>query len=442
MPGTCKWILSEKTFYTWIQKSADSSVLWLQVLPASGKSIMAAFLIDHLKEALGIDCQYYFFRFGDQTKRSMNSLLRSLAFQISEQIPEFRKALERICADGVKFEKTDARTIWHKIFVSILFKLDIGRPIYWVLDGLDESDSPHLLPEMLRSISSSKFPIRIMVVSCQITTLSSAFERLACSITVSIISAKSNSDDIRLYAEREMQYLHGDPEFIESVVQRILERVSGNFLWVHLALKEILQCHTPEDIEHALENLPAGMESLYQRMEGNVARSNRAANIKLAKRLLVWTICSRRPLNLDELSQALQPEFPIFLDLNHTISQICGQFVVIDNKDCVVMVHQTAREYLTRTPNLRCSVDLIASHEALLSKCMRSLLEPDLRRMIEQPVPQGFISYSATSWAYHLNLSHAGSEESLTLTTDFLQGHSVLMWIHYLAQSKQLKAPA
>ncbi|KAL9121836.1 MAG: hypothetical protein Q9187_001611 [Circinaria calcarea] len=440
MPGTCEWLLSEKVFSTWLQQSATSGVFWLHGPPASGKSIMSAYLINHLKDA-GIDCQYYFFRFGDQTKRSLNSLLRSLAFQIAEKSPEFKTALTRLSDDGLRIEKTDARTIWQRLFVSLLFKLEVDTPLYWIIDATDESDSPQSLIELLSGISSCKIPLRVLIVSRRSTSLSSAIHRLSNSVRLDDMSTENNSHDIHLYVEAEMQYMHGTPEFRSSVSQKVLNRASGNFLWVHLASKEILQCNTQNDIELALEELPAGMEPLYHRMEANVAKSNKATDVELAKRLLIWTICSRHPLGVEEFGQALQPESPI-LDLRHTISQLCGQFVVVDNKDRVVMIHQTAREYLTKTPNLRCSIDIANGHEALLSRCMLLLLDPALRPAIERSEHQQFVTYAATSWAYHLNLVYAGSDSSLTLLTRFFQGYSVLVWLHYLASSKQLRSLA
>lgn len=441
MSGTCEWIHSNKTFSSWIQGSKASGVLWLHALPASGKSIMSAYLIKHFKE-IGVACQFFFFRFGDQTKRSLGALLRSLAFQIAEQIPEYKRVLLNLSNDGMRLEKTDARSIWQKLFVSTLFRLDLTTPLYWILDALDESDSSQSLFELLSKVSSSRTSVRIIMISRCNVVLSSAFSRLAGSVSLDIIPMDDNLGDIRLYVENEMQYMHGSVEFHSRVSHKILERAAQNFLWVHLAMSEILQCHTQDDIERVLEELPPGMEPLYHRMEINVARSNKSSDIELAKRILSWTICSRRSLTIKEMAEALKPDFSAILDLKHTISQVCGQFIVVDSKGLVSMIHQTAREYLTKTQNLRCGIDIAVGHEVLFSRCMQTLLDPQLRGPMEPPITSDFLAYSATSWAYHLNRSYAGSENSLTLLIDFLQDHEVLTWVHYLATSGQLRSLA
>lgn len=204
------------------------------------------------------------------------------------------------------------------------------------------------------------------MISRRNVVLSSAFSRLAGSVSISIISMDGNLCDIHLYIENGMQYMHGSVEFRSRVSDKILGRAAQNFLWVHLAMSEILQCITQGDIEKVLEELPPGMEPLYHRMEANIARSNKSSDIGLAKRILSWEICSRQSLSIKEMSEALEPDFPSILDLKYTISQGCGQFIVVDNKGLVI--HQTAREYLTKIPSLRCGFDTAVGHEELFSR--------------------------------------------------------------------------
>ena len=438
LPGTCKWILSEKPFLDWLNDSSGSCLLWVNALPATGKSVMSAYLINHL-QGTGAVCQYYFFRFGNQPCRSLTALLRSLAFQIADQVPEFKDALRNICSDGFRVDKADVRAIWQKLFVSKVFKLTLVRPIYWILDAIDESDSPKSLVELLSALSKSILPLRVLVLSRFTPVLSMAFTKLASSLPVDIFTIGQNHTDIRFYVEKEMLGMHGSDAFKKRVTERILERAEGNFLWVHLASQEILQCNTQDDIEQVLEELPAEMKSMYHRMDGHIARGGKPADIELAKSILTWVICSRRPLYLDELSQALEPRH--IMDLRHTINQICGQFVIVDGRGVVSMIHQTAREFLTTADNLRCSVNIQFGHEVLFAKCISTLLDPALRRSMDGTT-QHMLAYSATSWAYHLKRSDAHSEDNLTLLVKFLQEYPVLTWIHYLAIANQLKCLA
>ena len=444
-PGTCEWILSNPEYMEWLHSGADSKFIWVQALPATGKSILSSFIVNSLLETKEM-CAYYFFRFSDQTKRSLSACLRSIAYQIAEQLPSFRRALYELTKTGVKLDKADARTIWQKVFTSLLFKMTLSDNLYWIIDGLDEADSPQLLVELIRSISTSVLPIKIMLLSRRSPDLVVAFERLATSGTIQNLKIEDNEHDIRKYVEQEIDYMHAPIDLKAQVIRKLLERANGNFLWVNLALTEILQCLTPEDIEETLEGLPTGMEELYHRMELLIMSFTKPRDQDLAKTILSWAACPRRPLHLDELEQALKPEFPVLLDPGFTINKVCGQFVVIDSSSQVVMVHQTAREYLLKSTESSLVIIPVEAHQKMFAKCMYFLDQNSQRRGPERHKSghlniekEPFLNYAVTSWPYHLESSSAMSDESLVLLTKFLRSMSVLSWISSLADIGELK---
>ncbi|KAG9236956.1 hypothetical protein BJ875DRAFT_455082 [Amylocarpus encephaloides] len=443
-PGTCEWILSNSEYTRWVAGDSGSKVLWLNALPATGKSILSSFIINTLVDE-GKLCAYYFFRFGDRTKQSLSACFRSLAFQIAEQMPAFRKALYEMSNTGIKLEKSDARTIWQKIFISILFKLKVNDTLYWVIDGLDETDSPRLLVELIQLVSTSTLAIQVILVSRQSRELVSAFERLAAAAPMQSLTIAGNKQDIRRYVEQEIEFMHASLPLKDQVVQKLLERANGNFLWVNLALTEILQCFTPADIEETLEGLPSGMEELYQRMESLILKSTRARDKDLTRTILTWASCSRRPLTPPELEQALKPEFPVLLDLSFTIHQVCGQFVVINSSKQIVMVHQTAREYLVKSTKSALAILPADAHAKMFAKCIYSLQNAGQQRGSKTnsygPLTadtETFLHYAATSWPYHLDLSCA-TNEILLFIAKFLRSNSVLTWISSLASYGELK---
>ncbi|KAL8764802.1 MAG: hypothetical protein Q9209_007873 [Squamulea sp. 1 TL-2023] len=396
MPGTCQWILLHPLFNDWLRESSSSSVLWLHALPASGKSILSSYVIDYLGKA-GTLCEYYYFRFGDQTKRSLSTCLRVLAFQIAQHVPAFREALNGLSDAGFTLEKADARTIWQKVYVSILFKISFATNLFWIVDALDESDTPKGLVEMLSNLSSSKMPIKILIISRQSPDLAMSFERLKKYTTVETLFVKESHRDIRLFVEKEMELMRASEDLKEDVVQKLLAKADGNFLWVHLAVDEILQCHTEDDVQQALDAIPTGITSLYERMEVAITKGAKPSSLALARTILQWATCPRRPVSLDELSQALQPEYRPMLDLGHTISQVCGQFVVVDSASRLVMVHQTARDYLIQTSSDHFSIDQEKAHRELFAKCFE-FLDDQLRRRKHGPGDsQPFLLYAATS---------------------------------------------
>ena len=442
MPGTCEWILEESIFQNWMQDTTQSSMLWLHALPASGKSVLSSFIIDNIK-ARGETCQFYFFRFGDQSKRSVNGCLRSIAFQLSQDIPQYRRRMRDLSEDGLRLEKADVRTVWNRLFVTALWTLRQTAPLYWVIDALDEADSPQLLLGLLNGLRNSAIPIKILIVSRETPELRSEVEQLGMSIPVEIFPITSKSQhDVRAYVESRMTLPRWNEEFKKEVADMILQRAEGNFLWVHLAIKEVLKRHTSDDIRQTLENMPAGMEGMYHRMASEVAKDMGPTDKQLAQRILTWAMFSRRALSLRELEQALRPSFGKILDLRSTITATCGFFVVVDMSENVTMIHQTARDYLTHAPELDLYIDAEQTHLESFRQCMTCLMDTGVRGKLNQTnaeLKRDFIDYAATSWHFHLGLATRISSSALSTLVQFLRRSHVLTWIRILASLRQLK---
>lgn len=414
-------------------------MLWLHALPGSGKSILSSFIANHLREESF--CVYYFFRFGDQSKRSLSTCLRTTAYQIAEQLPQFRHALKDIRFSAGMTEKTDPKTIWDKIFVGALFKLRLPTIMYWIIDALDESESPQLLVELMQSIANSSAPIKILLVSRQNDDLISTFDRLSVVVPSVYLPVEDTKKDIRTCVEKEVKYMKAPDRFKSLVVEKLVAGANGSFLWASLALVEVMRCNTREDLDQTLEGIPSGMGQLYKRMEGNIIQKtkDRPQDQKLGLMILTWAACSRRPLVLIELVQALQPEFSVILDLQFTISRVCGQFVVVDATDRLLMVHQTARDHIMASESVL-AVKAVEGHEKLFTKCLSALDEKFQRRGSDRRSDdQEFLHYAVTSWGYHFGLTSAESDEPLLQLAKFLKGNSVLAWIVLLAQQNQLK---
>jgi hypothetical protein len=445
IPNTCDWIIHEPVLKSWLEDPQGSKVLWYNAPPASGKSVLSAYLINHLRGAES-SCQYFFFKFGDQSKRSLSALLRSIAYQTARDVPSLRRSLIETSTEEPRLEKADSMLIWQKIFESIIFKRDFDSPSYWIIDAVDESESPKALLDLFRSIPKSK-PIRVLLVSRKTEHLSLAFDRLSGFVKVDKIEKYGhdhNSADIRKLVEIEMKHMQGTNELKEHVKQSIMKRASGNFLWVRLVLGEILSCHTEEAIEEVLDELPSDMDDLYQRMELAILNNPRKSYKRLAISLLQWAICANRSLTIMELSQALRPEFVGSLDPRRTIQDVCGQFVLVDEKGQVGMVHQTPRDYLIRKSNQELAIDLQTSHGHLFTKTISALLDPKLRSKLTHDQHslrsvEPFLFYAATSWMYHLKMAGTSSDDYLDMLLKFFNSESVLSWIHALAVIGQLE---
>jgi len=440
IPGTCDWLLHEPGIRSWLGTEKESCVTWFCAPPASGKSTLSAHIISHLRDS-GVACQYFFFKFDESSKRSLSTFLKSIAYQIARDIPAFKRSLIELATEGLKLEKADSSLIWKTLFESILFTMDHSIPLYWVVDALDESESPKALLELLRSVTSSQTPLRVLILSRKTEPLSLAFGRLASSLPVELIEKDGsgfNSVDIHTLVEKEIKHMRGSDELRHTVAHIVESRAQGNFLWARLVLEEIVNCHSEDAIQEALNDIPSDMNNLYRRMELAILNNPRKANTALAKALLQWTICASRLLTLKEMSQALKPEFSEMLDLRRTIQDVCGQFMIISNTGQVTIVHQTARDYLIKNSNNESFINPIKAHGQLFIKSVSVLCDPSLRAKLTHGQhalrsTEPFLFYAATSWMYHLRHMRVASDEALEKLVRLFKNLSVLTWIHALA---------
>lgn len=227
--GTGDWILQESAYLEWSHaRDPAPSLLWLNGGAATGKSVLSSFIIDSLVRQ-GIICQYFFIRFGDHKKRSLSLLLRSIAYQIASSLPAFLQQVLQLGDEAIDFGTADARTLWERIFKSILFKMKEDQPLYWIIDGLDEADDPRAFIRLLSDISLSSVPIRILLVSRKTTEIADAFHKIPRMLNLTSINIEGHVEDLCCYIHHELS-MSGTADFREGVLQRIVTGAQNNFL--------------------------------------------------------------------------------------------------------------------------------------------------------------------------------------------------------------------
>ena len=175
--GTCAWFLAEPSVSMWLDRPSKQHIIWYTAPPGSGKSVLASHMIHHVNRN-GFACQYFFFRAGDHTKRSIADMLRSIAYQAAASFPGFREKLARVLSTGAAVEKGDALMVWRTLFRDTLLQTPLDQPLYWIVDAFDECDSPKTLFELLRTLPPSESSLRILVTSRRMESLTRTYHRL------------------------------------------------------------------------------------------------------------------------------------------------------------------------------------------------------------------------------------------------------------------------
>ena len=378
---------------------------------------------------------------------SVSDCLRSLAYQMACSNVEVRKTLLALHADGLSVDKDNERAVWRKFFLEGVLQAKLTQPHYWVIDALDECSKAQSFLSIFGSIES-QIPLRIFITSRKTQEIERAFVQLGPKIMHLEILASDTLEDIKSFIESRIDRLpvEGDESKL-NLCTKILAKSEGSFLWVRLVVQELEHTWSEEAIEEVLHEVPADMNLLYMRALDNMSRTSRAT--KLAKAILMWTVCALRPLTISEMQSALKIDIgETMCNLNWSISSICGQLVFVDQRSRIQMVHQTVRDFLIQDGlDSEFAVRKVEGHAHIAVKCLKLLSEarfkPTRTQNQKLTIPQGsakdaaLINYACTFFSDHLYRASSLESEPWDALYEFLD-RNVLAWIEHLANTGDL----
>lgn len=449
-PHTGKW-LREAREYKQLFSSPNVGLLWIQGIPGSGKSVIAARLVNELSQS-GMPVCYFFFREIIQQNRTQRSMVIDWLSQCVEYYPPAAARILRLHEHKYCTDVTDVSTstLWG-IFSEAAIAM---RRIYIVVDALDEMDpveSERCLEHLAALAMRKPAGIKIIATSRQNPEIQNAFK--GCTAMVSLRLDRDQIDsDIAWYATqrlRDATNIQMEEEVREKLVQDLVARGNGLFLYVKLTLDEILLVGGQKQ---PAEALPNGISDMYSQM---LEKYRHASGQSLDRQILILqvVIFSTGTPSLAMLANILNIQRgeegldrPL-LDSMAIIRRICGPLLEIKG-NVVHIVHHSFTEYLTnknnvRGPNLGTFPILQAedAHRALCEICLTYLTfdrfkQPgkDLRppksgccvygiapetRAREEQYP--FLKYAVYNWGYHGRLGGVNQESIFLKMTEHLE---------------------
>lgn len=452
--GSCAWLLDLSAFKEWrdgnTAQAGTASIFWLSGDPGCGKSILAAHVASHLRDR-GFDTSCYFFKHGDLPQRSAGRLLKSIAHQMAGRSASLRRSMEQMRRDdALTAETNDAPGVWKQLFTQLVLQNGaLDRHQYLIIDSLDEANSGR---ELLRQLKALPGEWSVFITCRKDRLLERELNTSDKAITVHTISKEDTIHDIRTYLERSRDDLHVDDEAqLQILIQDLVERSKGSFLWTKLIVQELSNWWADDDIERVLRSVPAGMNPMYNLMIKNIMGK---PNNDLARVILRWVICAIRPLTVAEIRAAVKIETSKTIrNPAKAIDDICGSLVNVSN-DRVQVVHDTVRDYLFKkdhqsgTPG-EFSFHKGSSHEKLAISCLSflctSLQAPQLQAALRSSADlqnEVFLDYASQSFSDHIFKSLSAedtrqTDELLHNLQEFFHG-PVLSWIHRQAKTRNL----
>ncbi|KAK4168464.1 hypothetical protein QBC43DRAFT_187756, partial [Cladorrhinum sp. PSN259] len=271
-------------FRDWLRN--QNGLFWIHGKPGSGKSTLMKFLcqnpatMQHLGSWAGnkklVMGSFFFWNAGTQLQKSQEGLLRSLLFEILRKCPELIPHVKHCFESDMHF----ADTYWsvegllemYRILVNLKFPIKFC----FFIDGLDEfheENRSHVdLIHTLRSLEYSS-DIKLCVSSRPWTIFDDEFRRD--SKWLLKLEDLTYGDILRYVRDKfdshpQFRRLSArDPDY-DSLVELVVKRAQGVFLWVVLVVRDLQEGLTHHDsvsnLESWLLQFPPDLDEFFQHL--------------------------------------------------------------------------------------------------------------------------------------------------------------------------------
>ncbi|CZR52360.1 related to 2-5A-dependent ribonuclease [Phialocephala subalpina] len=356
--GTGQWLIDSEEYQTWVQ--TPKKTLFCPGIPGAGKTILTAITIDDLtmrfRSEADIGIAYLYCNFRRQDEQKADDLLASLLKQLSQEkasLPDSVKALYE------KHKDKRTRPSFDEISKTFQSVTAMFSKVFIVIDALDECRTTNGCRERLLTeifLAQAKSRANVFATSRVLTEVTEKFEG---SISLEI---RANEEDVRRYLNgcmfRLPAFVGRSPDLQDEIKTGIVLLVKGMFLLAQLYLDSLIGKRSAKAIRTAIAKLPTGTNvydcaynDAMDRIEGQLQDQK-----ELAKQVLSWITCAKRPLTILELQHALAIEASDSKLDEENLSQIedivsvCAGLVTIDEESGIVrLVHYTTQEYFERT---------------------------------------------------------------------------------------------
>jgi ankyrin repeat domain-containing protein 50 len=396
--GTCEWVLDNKQYVEWV--TADKSqLLRLTGSPGIGKTTIASFLVDELKERAKYSGSTLFAFFlcdnKDERRRTATAVLRALLIQLLRQQPSFFKYVQpeydkygKDKFNSMFCENFDA--LW-RVFEAVL-RDTVKQSIFILIDALDECEegskddlarafNRFFHQESPRNKNKSDTPVqsvRFIVTHRLELGIKKVFKNG--SMPLDVDGGLINRDLSKFIRERTENLRDDfdlDSETTDQIRDALEKKSEGTFLWVSLVLESMDKRDIQANITKLLDQLPSSLTETYER----ILQKIKSENEEIASLILRTVFIARRPLTVKELATISllklgkyeKSTAPTDQDLNEwkTGYLCCGSFLKLDEIDQTVhLVHQSAKDFLKTNNSLREDLARFYSEHSKLDSLM------------------------------------------------------------------------
>ena len=309
---TCQWLFSNSKYQQWLlRQDLDLShgLLWIKGKPGSGKSTLMkhAFLKtkSDVPASRCISLGFFFNARGAAIEKTPDGLYRSLVHQLIQQCPDVRSVFTARCKEkerqAVQEKMTwslpELRSFFHSSIVR-----GLGKPVKIFIDALDECDEEEVrdtIRRFERSAADAFSGGKVLYVCWS----SRHYPHISISHGFELRMEDLNNTDIKTFVHQQL--VSFTTVNLQDLEKEIVERASGVFLWISLAIRMLFRAvdrgQSKGELLATLKQLPPKLDDLFNDIFMSVEERDRYRTINLMR----WVMFAVRPMTTSELRVAL-----------------------------------------------------------------------------------------------------------------------------------------
>ncbi|KZV58954.1 hypothetical protein PENSPDRAFT_695601, partial [Peniophora sp. CONT] len=375
-----------------------------------------------LKEDPTLSLVYFYFDYSDATKQDCRALASSIVFQLAMYSGKCQAYLQQ--------RQSYRSPTYDELLVLLSGLLDLSGRTFIVIDALDECPErtrgrtglARFFEHLCSLRNENVVDLHVFVTSRPEIDIQNCMLPLA-THTLNLNVAREHTEDIRNYLSTRMFGLESEPfsNWDESTKWRVynvlLERSNGMFLWVVLQLQDLQDC-SPNDVDHALDELPSDLDSTYERILKNFP--SKTTMITRARRIFECVVFAHDTLSPTEVADiplldltSEPPRVALTSDV-HTenpetiVLRTCPRLLEImldkDGKNTVQLIHRSVGEYLASSTLRRATSSPAYAYSFDESSANLTLAKICLLVLIADSTPLGLQKYADEHWDKHVSL--------------------------------------
>jgi ankyrin repeat protein len=342
-PGTGLWLCDTDRYCQWYESSNYGS-LWIKGVPGAGKSVLAASLVQRLKETEGeeVPVLFFFFRHIVHANRYPKSLMRDWLAQLLPHSIVLQGTLQPMTKSRLSDVSEDV--LWE----CLLKGLSNLPKAFCVVDAMDEMETAGsaVFFRLLNALSTFRpDAIKLFMTSRPRQDLQS------CLSATSIVHISLEEDRVGKEIEgfisyRLQQAIPNRLENRDSLAKAIAIRSRGLFLYARLLVDQLLP-GLKGDQNVDINALPLHLEDMYNQMLARQAKEL-GIDTRVQAVLLGYVTHCARPLRLRELAGFLSYMLStVPKESSKKIARLaCHPLLEILEDETVQVIHHSFSEFL------------------------------------------------------------------------------------------------